>query len=67
VNEGRVHGRRHLRDGDTIRFGRTAVAYRRPGEGASEATALATDVPAAASVSPAQRALQSGALTTRDL
>ena len=33
VNEERVHGRRHLRDGDTIRFGRTAVAYRRPGEG----------------------------------
>ena len=33
VNEERVHGRRHLRDGDTIRFGRTAVAYRRPGRG----------------------------------
>jgi pSer/pThr/pTyr-binding forkhead associated (FHA) protein len=55
VNEERVHGRRHLRDGDTIRFGRTAVAYRRPGEGAAEATAIATDVPAAATVSPAQR------------
>jgi pSer/pThr/pTyr-binding forkhead associated (FHA) protein len=55
VNEERVHGRRHLRDGDAIRFGRTAVAYRRPGEGAPEATAIATDVPAAATVSPAQR------------
>lgn len=55
VNEERVHGRRHLRDGDTVRFGRTAVAYRRPGEGASEATVIATDVPAAATVSPAQR------------
>ena len=55
VNEERVHGRRHLRDGDTIRFGRTTVAYRRPGEGAAEATVIATDVPAAATVSPAQR------------
>jgi pSer/pThr/pTyr-binding forkhead associated (FHA) protein len=55
VNEERVHGRRHLRDGDTIRFGRTAVAYRRPGEGAPEATVIAADVPAAAAVSPAQR------------
>ena len=55
VNEERVHGRRHLRDGDTIRFGRTAVAYRRPGAGASEATVIASDVPAAATVSPAQR------------
>jgi DNA-binding CsgD family transcriptional regulator len=55
VNEARVHGRRHLRDGDALRFGRTTVAYRRPGEGGPEATAIATDVPAAASVSPAQR------------
>jgi pSer/pThr/pTyr-binding forkhead associated (FHA) protein len=55
VNEERVHGRRHLRDGDTIRFGRTAVAYRRPGAAAPEATVIASDVPAAATVSPAQR------------
>ena len=55
VNGERVHGRRHLRDGDALRFGRTAVAYRRPGEGAPEATAIATDVPAAATISPAQR------------
>jgi pSer/pThr/pTyr-binding forkhead associated (FHA) protein len=55
VNEERVHGRRHLRDGDTVRFGRTAVLYRRPGEGTAEETAVAADVPAAASVSPAQR------------
>jgi len=55
VNEQRAQGRRHLRDGDTIRFGRTIVTYRRPGEGGSEATVIATDVPAAASVSPAQR------------
>jgi hypothetical protein len=55
VNEERVHGRRHLRDGDAIRFGRTAVAYRRPGEGGSEATVVAGEAPAAAAVSPAQR------------
>lgn len=55
VNEQRVHGRRHLRDGDSLRFGRTLVTYRRPGEDAPEATVIAGDVPAAATVSPAQR------------
>ncbi|MEZ5076664.1 MAG: FHA domain-containing protein [Solirubrobacterales bacterium] len=55
VNEERVHGRRLLRDGDTLRFGRTAVVYRRPGEGGPEATVIASEVPAAATVSPAQR------------
>jgi len=55
VNEQRVHGRRHLRDGDTIRCGRTSLVYRRPGDGAPEATAIATDIPTGAAVSPAQR------------
>jgi FHA domain/Bacterial regulatory proteins, luxR family len=55
VNEERVHGRRLLRDGDALRFGRTTVLYRRPGEGAPEETALAAEAPAAASISPAQR------------
>jgi hypothetical protein len=56
VNEERVHGRRRLLDGDTLRFGRTAVLYRRPGAGGVEATVLAgADLGAAASVSPAQR------------
>jgi pSer/pThr/pTyr-binding forkhead associated (FHA) protein len=55
VNEERVHGRRHLRDGDSLRFGRTVVVYRRPGEDAPEATVVAGEVPAAATVSPAQR------------
>jgi pSer/pThr/pTyr-binding forkhead associated (FHA) protein len=55
VNEERVHGRRHLRDGDSLRFGRTVVVYRRPGEDAPEATVAAGQVPAAATVSPAQR------------
>ena len=55
VNEKRVHGRRHLRDGDSLRFGQTVVVYRRPGEDAPEATAVASEMPAAATVSPAQR------------
>ncbi len=55
VNEERVHGRRHLRDGDSLRFGRTLVVYRRPGEAAPEATAIAGELPGAATVSPAQR------------
>lgn len=55
VNEERVHGRRHLRDGDSLRFGRTVVVYRLPGEDAPEATAVATEMPTAAAVSPAQR------------
>ncbi len=55
VNEERVHGRRRLLDGDAIRFGRTAVLFRRPGESAPEATVVAAETPAAASVSPAQR------------
>jgi pSer/pThr/pTyr-binding forkhead associated (FHA) protein len=55
VAEERVHGRRRLRDGDTLRFGRTTVLFRRPGEGAPEATAIATEVTAAAAISPAQR------------
>lgn len=55
VNEERVHGRRHLRDGDSLRFGRTVVVYRKPGEDAPEATVAAGQVPAAATISPAQR------------
>ncbi|MET0557916.1 MAG: FHA domain-containing protein [Solirubrobacterales bacterium] len=55
VNEERVHGRRHLRDGDTVRFGRTAVLYRRPGENVPEATAIAAEAAPAAAISPAQR------------
>jgi pSer/pThr/pTyr-binding forkhead associated (FHA) protein len=55
VGERRVDGRRRLRDGDTLRFGRTSVLFRRPGEGAPEATVAASDVPAAATISPGQR------------
>lgn len=55
VGSERVHGRKHLRDGDALRFGRTTVLFRRPGESAPEATVVATEVPAAAAISPAQR------------
>lgn len=55
VGAERVHGRRRLRDGDVIRFGRTAVLFRRPGESAPEATVVAGKVPAAATISPGQR------------
>ncbi len=55
VGEQRVDGRRRLRDGDTLRFGRTTVLYRRPGEGAPEATVAASQILAAASISPGQR------------
>ena len=50
-----MHGRKRLRDGDTLRFGRTTVLFRRPGESAPEATVVATEVPAAATISPGQR------------
>jgi pSer/pThr/pTyr-binding forkhead associated (FHA) protein len=55
VGTERVHGRKHLRDGDTLRFGRTTVLFRRPGEAAPEATVVASEVPAAAAISPGQR------------
>jgi DNA-binding CsgD family transcriptional regulator len=54
VNGERVSGRRRLRDGDTMRFGRTGVIYRAPGDTASE-TVLSGDALTAAGVSPAQR------------
>jgi pSer/pThr/pTyr-binding forkhead associated (FHA) protein len=55
VCEERVDGRRRLRDGDTLRFGRTTVLFRRPGESAPEATVAAGQLPGAATVSPGQR------------
>jgi pSer/pThr/pTyr-binding forkhead associated (FHA) protein len=55
VGEQRVDGRRRLRDGDTLRFGRTTVLFRRPGEAAPEATVAAGQVPGAATISPGQR------------
>jgi DNA-binding CsgD family transcriptional regulator len=54
VNGERVSGRRRLRDGDTMRFGKTGVIYRAPGDSASE-TVLSGDALTAAGVSPAQK------------
>lgn len=55
VGAERVHGRRRLLDGDVLRFGRTTVLFRRPGEAGPEATVVASEVPAAATISPGQR------------
>jgi hypothetical protein len=54
VNGERISGRRRLRDGDTLRFGRTGVLYRAPGASGSE-TVLSGDALTAAGVSPAQK------------
>jgi pSer/pThr/pTyr-binding forkhead associated (FHA) protein len=54
VNGERVSGRRRLRDGDTLRFGRTGVIYRAPAESGTE-TVLSGDALTAAGVSPAQK------------
>lgn len=55
VNGERVSGRRHLRDGDTLRFGQTLVLYRKPGEAGAESTVLSSDALTAAGVSPGQK------------
>jgi len=55
VDEERVHGRRLLRDGDALRFGRTTVVFRRPGDSVPEPTVIAAEGSAAATISPAQR------------
>jgi hypothetical protein len=55
VNGERVTGRRHLRDGDVLRFGRTVILFRAPGVTEAKATVVAGDALAAADVSPAQR------------
>jgi hypothetical protein len=54
VNGERVSGRRRLRDGDTMRFGRTGVIYRALAESGTE-TVLSGDALTAAGVSPAQK------------
>ncbi|HKG36788.1 MAG TPA: FHA domain-containing protein [Solirubrobacterales bacterium] len=55
VNGERIRGARRLRDGDMLRFGRTAVLFRAPAEASAERTAAAGDLVTAATVSPAQR------------
>jgi hypothetical protein len=55
VNGERVTGRRRLRDGDMLRFGKTMVLFRAPAMAESASTVVASDALAAAAVSPAQR------------
>ena len=55
VNGERVTGRRRLRDGDALRFGRTHLLFRAPALGSSSTTTFGDDLPSAATLSPAQR------------
>jgi pSer/pThr/pTyr-binding forkhead associated (FHA) protein len=60
LNGERLHERRRLKDGDLLRFGRTAVVYRQPaptGMSGQTETVLAEDLPGPATVSPAQKAV----------
>ncbi len=54
VNGERIRGRHHLRDQDMIRFGQTLLLYRIPDADSAESTVIASEVPAAATVSPGQ-------------
>src|SRR3954447_18876963 len=54
VSGERVAGRRRLRDGDVVRFGRTPATYRHPATGMVDETEVAGDLPDRASLSPAQ-------------
>jgi DNA-binding CsgD family transcriptional regulator len=54
VNGERLHGRRRLVDGDTLRFGDTLVAYRAPEQSLDE-TAPASEAADRIALSPAQR------------
>ena len=55
VNGERVRGRKLLRDGDVLRFGRSQVLFRSPGDEAAESTVLSADLLEAGGVSPAQK------------
>ncbi|MDX6586120.1 MAG: hypothetical protein QOI31_593 [Solirubrobacterales bacterium] len=55
VNGERVRGRKVLRDGDVMRFGRSLVLFRAPGGESAEATVISADLLDAGGISPAQR------------
>jgi pSer/pThr/pTyr-binding forkhead associated (FHA) protein len=55
LNGVRLTGRRRLRDGDVIRVGATAIAFRVPDTQTSQATVTAEATRAAAELTPAQR------------
>jgi pSer/pThr/pTyr-binding forkhead associated (FHA) protein len=54
VNSERVAGRRALNEGDVLRFGSTVAVYRAPWQVAGDRTQVASDMPAAASLTEAQ-------------
>ena len=57
LNGVRISGRHRLRDGDMLRFGRTVLAYRAPGDGESRVTAATDADDAVGEVTEAQRRL----------
>jgi FHA domain-containing protein len=58
VNGQRIADRRRLHDGDTLRFGATAMVFRRPADaGKDPSTVFASDVLAPTTLSAAQRAV----------
>jgi DNA-binding NarL/FixJ family response regulator len=54
VNGERLSGRRRLADGDSLRFGTTAMTFR-TSRSDEQATAVARDIPTALDLSPTQR------------
>jgi hypothetical protein len=55
VNGTRISQRRRLRDGDTVRIGRTVIEYRAPTEGSTVATSAGTFLPIVDSLTETQR------------
>lgn len=55
VNGERVRGRKVLRDGDVLRFGKSLVLFRAPGAESGESTVMSADLLEAGGVSPAQK------------
>jgi FHA domain/Bacterial regulatory proteins, luxR family len=55
VNGERLSGRRRLADGDTVRFGTTAMTFRSPQVEVQAGTAVASDIPTAVDLSTTQR------------
>jgi pSer/pThr/pTyr-binding forkhead associated (FHA) protein len=55
VGGARITGRHRLRDGEVIRIGGTAIAFRAPDPESSQATVTAEGPPAAADITRAQR------------
>jgi len=55
VNGRRINGRHRLRDGDIVRVGRTAIAYRRPEAEDSNPTRIAGEHISLADLPPTQR------------